>query len=425
MFKLKLCIICLLYQANVMAQSGYAVNDVHTDIPVSKILNHTGPLPVISTTKDKLVVLDFFGTWCSPCIKALPKLKALQKKFSNEISILLVSEEDESKLDNFIKKQTDFTLPIIVDDQKLFTKSFQPPSYPYTVVLGKNGSIIAIPKQEQMTEDNITKWLMDEKNTSGLKTQKPTETPVLISSTANNKSIAQVPPTNNTLVQLSQEFMYAAKTGEATQQYITRLQNLSMESLKDTIKTDDEKMAFWINLYNTFTQVALKNNPGAYKSRSQFFGNKQIEIAGQNFSLDDIEHGILRRSKIKWSLGYLNKIFPGKIEKELRVNNLDYRLHFALNCGAKSCPPIAFYKPETISQQLELATKAYLTSEAEYDKDANILKLPALMGWFRKDFGGKKNMLRLLEQLSIVPAGAKPTIKFKKYDWDLFLQNYK
>ena len=219
--------------------------------------------------------------------------------------------------------------------------------------------------------------------------------------------------------------MYAAKTGEQTTSFITSLKDLSMDELTATITNDNEKKAFWINLYNAYTNTALKNNPDQYSNRGKFFGNEFIEIAGKKFSLDGIEHGILRRSKIKWSLGYFNKLFPNKIEKRLRVDKLDYRLHFALNCGAKSCPPIAFYKSETIDQQLDLATKAYLTGEAEYDAATNIVKLPTLMSWFRRDFGGKKKMIELLKQLSIIPVDKNPKVKFKSYDWTLYLENYK
>jgi hypothetical protein len=193
----------------------------------------------------------------------------------------------------------------------------------------------------------------------------------------------------------------------------------------EALSTDDEKKAFWINIYNGFTQATLKTNPKQYQNRNAFFGKKQLEIAGQKFSLDDIEHGILRRSKIKWSLGHINKIFPSKIEKVLRVAKVDYRIHFALNCGAKSCPPIAFYNPEILDKQLDLATKAYLLGEAQYDSSVNALYLPKLMSWFRADFGGKKGMMKIVKSINLVPAGAHPKIKFKDYDWTLTLNNYK
>ncbi|MEP7080623.1 MAG: DUF547 domain-containing protein, partial [Ginsengibacter sp.] len=196
-------------------------------------------------------------------------------------------------------------------------------------------------------------------------------------------------------------------------------------SLATTLSNDDLRKAFWINLYNGFTQYFLKKDPGRYKSRGKFFKSKQINVAGTDWSLDQIEHDILRRSKIKWSLGYLNKIFVSKKIKKLRVDKLDYRIHFALNCGAKSCPPIAFYDPNHINQQLDVATRAYLTGEADYDSTNNKLELPAIMGWFRRDFKGKKNMLKLLKKLDIVPQDKFPRISFKKYDWNLYLNNYK
>ncbi|MES2775852.1 MAG: DUF547 domain-containing protein [Bacteroidota bacterium] len=407
------------------AQTSLGIGKHVGKIPVQKVLNAPAALTSLPANDQQLLVIDFFGTWCAPCKKAIPHLTALQNQFKKEIQIVLVSIETEAKLNDFIKKQNNFMLPIVVDQEQNYTRLFQPPSYPYTIVIGKKGNIVAIPSPEEMTSDNISKWLdlqegsiMKGAGTDNEKSTKP------LTSRENTKTI-DLQPSNNKLVQLSQELMYAAKTGDATSAFVANLKNTSLNDLEAGLKTDDEKKAFWINLYNAFTQIILKANPDAYKKRGHFFGSKQIEIAGHRFSLDNIEHGILRRSKVKWSLGYLNKLFPSKIEKALRVDRLDYRLHFALNCGAKSCPPIAFYKPETINQQLDMATKTYLAGEVEYNKDANKIRLPVLMSWFRKDFGGKKKMIELVQQLSIIPANIKPKIAFKKYDWTLFLENYK
>lgn len=72
-----------------------------------------------------------------------------------------------------------------------------------------------------------------------------------------------------------------------------------------------------------------------------------------------------------------------------------------------------------------MATKAYLQGEAEYNEAESTVALPAPMGWFRGDFGGKKKMVELLHILKIVPEGKNSTIQFKKYNWNLFLENYK
>lgn len=226
-------------------------------------------------------------------------------------------------------------------------------------------------------------------------------------------------------IHVSQNFLYAAKTGDSTAAYLDTLKNANEDLLATELNTDGKKLSFWLNLYNGFTQVILKKNPNQYKTRNSFFSSKQIDVAGHLISLDLIEHGILRHSKIKWGEGYLGKVFPSAFEKKFRVEKLDYRIHFALNCGAKSCPPIAFYDPDQIDKQLTVAVKTYLKGECAYDQAKNTVNVPALMGWFRHDFGGKKHILEILKQNEIVPADSKPTIQFKKYDWSLYLDNYK
>ena len=402
----------------VAAQQGYLSNTPVKDLPIQVLLNHTDSSSSLYRLMNEITILDFFGTWCVPCIKALPHLNELKTKFNDKLSIVLISNENKTRLQKFITARSPFVFPVIADTDNTITGIFSPPAYPYTVVLDKNGIIIAITDAGSLNEKQIVGWLQEKKEISSM--------PLVIDSQTENPTAVQNNfKSSSKLVQLSQEFMYAAKTGDSTEGFIQSLQILPYNELRNELSSDDEKKAFWINLYNAYTQVMLKKNPEAYKKRGRFFGNKEIEIAGIRFSLEDIEHGLLRRSKTKWSLGHLNKLFPGKTEKQLRVDELDYRLHFALNCGAKSCPPIAFYKPENLNPQLEQATGAYLSGEAEYDKEKNILMLPTLMSWFRRDFGGKKKMIELVKKLNIIPADAKPKIGFKKYDWTLYLENYK
>ncbi|HEX8461365.1 MAG TPA: DUF547 domain-containing protein, partial [Segetibacter sp.] len=175
----------------------------------------------------------------------------------------------------------------------------------------------------------------------------------MINVSSANSNIS-VKDTEGSLIEISQQLLLAAKTHEPTDSLVGKIQSISEQSLTSQLLTDDDKKAFWINLYNAFTQVILSKNPDKYKSRGSFFGDKQIEIAGKKLSLDDIEHGILRHSKIKWGLGHLNKWFSSGFEKRQRVDTVDYRIHFSLNCGAKSCPPIAFYKPSDLNRQLDM-----------------------------------------------------------------------
>jgi len=162
----------------------------------------------------------------------------------------------------------------------------------------------------------------------------------------------------NSLVKLSQQLLLAARFSNESRELLRELLALPADSV--AALSDDERKAFWINLYNAFTQTLLKANPFLYRNKHRFFTAKQITIAGQLISLDAIEHGILRRSKIKWAFGYLGKLFPSALEKAWRVAKVDARIHFALNCGAKSCPPIAFYS--SLHQDRQLAVPCSDTS---------------------------------------------------------------
>ena len=398
------------------AQKAYSNADNVKDFEIKKILNYTSPAASLNQIKKELTVIDFFGTWCVPCIKALPHLTELQNRFRDKVSILLVSVETEAKLIAFIEKRKPFPFAVAVDTDNGISGLFQPPSYPYTVVLDKNNTIVAITDVASLSDTLIEGLLSGKKEM------------VTTAKISTAKNVAPMPNnqlSKNSTVALSQQFIYAAKTGDSITGLLQQLNNLSYNNLKNDLVTDNAKKTFWINIYNGYTQMLLKKDAEQYKSRSKFYKSRQIAIAGKLFSLDDVEHGILRHSKIKWSLGYLNKLFPGKTEKELRVDTLDYRIHFALNCGAASCPPIAFYIDETINTQLDIATNNYLHSEAAYDSTKNRLELPALMSWFRRDFGGKKKMKQLLKQLDILPSQSDPSIHFKKYNWDLYLSNYK
>ncbi len=185
----------------------------------------------------------------------------------------------------------------------------------------------------------------------------------------------QVTQTN--LIQIAQDLLYATKVKKPYDEHLEALKNVTLSELQATLNTPDQQLSFWINIYNAFIQIEFAKTPN-HKPKD-FFTRKCIPIAQTIVSFDFIEHGILRRSKFKYSLGYFNKLFPNKMEKTLRVQKVDYRIHFALNCGAKSCPPIAFYTPENINEQLDLATAAYLENESIYHPEKNSIEIAKLM----------------------------------------------
>lgn len=226
------------------------------------------------------------------------------------------------------------------------------------------------------------------------------------------------------LIILSQQLLLKVKMGEDTRKLQDSIASLPASALNDELETEDEKLAFWLNIYNANIQLQLKDSAARYTNRGNFFSAKSITVAGKKLSFDDVEHGILRHSKSILSLGYFNKWFPNRFERKHRLQMVDYRIHFALNCGAASCPPIAFYKPELINKQLDLATNSYLLQEVIFDSTDNTVTVPKLMLWFKGDFGGKTGVYSMLKKLQLIPANSKPKIKYKEYSWTLMLNNY-
>ena len=202
------------------------------------------------------------------------------------------------------------------------------------------------------------------------------------------------------------------------------LAEVSIDTLRLYLDNDQKKIAFWVNIYNAYIQYYLRSNPGSFEKKHQFFSKKQIPMFGKKLSFDIIEHGILRKSQWKYGLGNIGKLFKPKFEKKFRVSRREPRIHFVLNCGAKSCPPVRILEADELENQLKQSTTHFIKKSSRYDVKANEVQISKIFMWFRGDFGNKKGIRKLLAQEGIVPSGTKPKIKTDPYDWTLDLDNW-
>jgi len=202
--------------------------------------------------------------------------------------------------------------------------------------------------------------------------------------------------------------------------------------LSDLI-TQEEKLSFWINLYNLLMIDAVLQF-GVQKSVTEgwfgvisFFRRAAYLIGECRYSLEDIEHGILRTNR-----GH--PFFPGKHfavnDPRLAhsVTTFDARIHFALNCASRSCPPIAVYSSDRINEQLDQASANFINSETSLDKSGVLLWVSRIFQWYLKDFGGKTGMLKMLQRYLpeddlrwklIENFSEMVMVKFTPYDWHL------
>lgn len=204
---------------------------------------------------------------------------------------------------------------------------------------------------------------------------------------------------------------------------------------------DNERVAFWVNLYNALIIDAIIQW-GVARSVQEvrgFFAKAAYCVNGYRFSADDIEHGILRANAGHPALG---KPQFGKTDPRLQwvVSKSDPRIHFTLVCGADSCPPIAVYQPEELDWQLNAAARAFINSqEVKVDVTKGNIDLSPIFRWYAPDWGGNvwnqlgigrfDWLVRYLAAYIDDPATTaalreNPTrfkVRFNAYDWGLNL----
>jgi hypothetical protein len=244
-----------------------------------------------------------------------------------------------------------------------------------------------------------------------------------ISSCANAKS-TPISNMNNsdTYLRLSEQLVIASKNNARADKIINSLALVEQDVLAAELYNDVRKKTFWINIYNAMVQIILTKNPEKFEDRSAFYGEKQITIANKTISLDEIEHGIIRGSKLKLSLGLVKDPFAGDYEKKFRVEKTDGRVHFALNCGAISCPYVAIYDYTKFDEQIDKSCKIYLQKDTKVKGD--VVYVSILFSWFRGDFDGTGGIIKLLKKYEVISQDLDPKLEYNDYDWTLKLGNF-
>jgi hypothetical protein len=222
---------------------------------------------------------------------------------------------------------------------------------------------------------------------------------------------------------LARSYLLAVRRGDPTEAPERALAGLDGDAL--AALDDDGRTAFWTNVYNAAVQSRLRADPDLLRglSRVRFFVAPTVTVAGHDLSPNDVEHGILRGSKLSVGLGYLPRPRPDAFERTHRVRDPDPRVHFALNCGAASCPAIAAYDADALDDQLDLAARAYLDGAVTYDRRTDTVTVPRILLWYRGDFGGLAGVWAFLDAHDALPPGASAgsRLRHDDYDWSLDL----
>lgn len=200
----------------------------------------------------------------------------------------------------------------------------------------------------------------------------------------------------------------SVKYGSVTSDDLSLLNSYldSLEKIFVTSLNRDEQFVYWINLYNALTvKVILDNYP--VKSIKQIkpgglfssgpWDEPYLTIEGQPITLNNIEHGILRPI---WG---------------------DSRVHYAVNCASRGCPPLQAeaFTTENVELLLEQAERDFLNSYFGVRLEGHTLILSSIFKWFREDFGeSEDDVLEYIESINPTIRGLYKRVKYS-YDWDI------
>lgn len=211
--------------------------------------------------------------------------------------------------------------------------------------------------------------------------------------------------------QVALDLLAAVRAGE-------RFDGVALGSVNPgEIEGDAARGAFWADVYNAVVLDQVRRGVLVRDVRRVpgFFRRTAVDVGGLSVSLHVLEHGLLRCNRpAPWSL--VRPLGRGDARAAWTLSTFDPRVHFALNCGARSCPPIAAYEAERWDAQLDLATRSYFSSECRVEAD--VVYVPWLMKLYARDFPDPRGFaVRFAppEVAERLRAGAK--LAWAPYDW--------
>ena len=193
----------------------------------------------------------------------------------------------------------------------------------------------------------------------------------------------------------------------------------------EALETRQARLAFWINVYNALVLHGIVGLGVRTSVRHvwNFFGRVSYRVGGLVVSLDDVEHGLLRDNRRR-RLPPLRPFSSGDARLALAVTPPDPRFHFAITCGAASCPPVGVYRADAVDGQLDLAARNFVNQEVVL-RDGSLV-CSRIFKWYRGDFeaagGLRALLLRHLDEgpaRAALLAGARPCAAYAPYRWTL------
>lgn len=218
----------------------------------------------------------------------------------------------------------------------------------------------------------------------------------------------------------------AIGTSEEFRRYVNLVQDLHRVNIHEL--SDDEKLAFFLNLYNAMVIHAMVR-VGPPEKRS-FSADFNYLVGGHPYSISTIKNGILRGNR-RPPYSLAKPFGAGDKRLEVAFPKVNPLIHFALSNGTRSSPTMRFFSTQGIEAELRTTARVFFQREdgMEVDLDKRTVYLTQIIKWFSIDFGQEKQVLKwVINYLDATKAGllthllsdgGPVHIVYQNFDWSV------
>jgi thiol-disulfide isomerase/thioredoxin len=144
---------------NIRGNSSIKLNigEMLPPLQFTHILGYPDSIVHTNDFHGKLVLFDFWATWCTPCVAMMPELDKIQQKFNGELQIVSVTYEPYEHVYSFLQRNfDDAPLSLLkITNEKILHQLFPHTTLPHFVWVGPSGEVLAFTGAEEITEEKI------------------------------------------------------------------------------------------------------------------------------------------------------------------------------------------------------------------------------------------------------------------------------
>lgn len=155
-----LILVCCLFSLTVYCQNHkISVGEKSPELVFENLINTSQHDIRLSELKGKIVIIEFWASWCSPCLQAMSHLNQLQKAFPSQIRIIGVNNYDHISMIQRLSKQKGWSILLANDTAKKINQFYPHHIIPHTVVIDGKGDVAAITSADQISDSVIQRLI--------------------------------------------------------------------------------------------------------------------------------------------------------------------------------------------------------------------------------------------------------------------------